>query len=93
MHKELISEIENKIANGEVYEAIKMLKEKIETKEKSNEKVFYLLGNAYCKLNDWQKALNYYQYAIDINPHSPAKHARTMVIDILNFYNKDMFNQ
>ena len=54
---------------------------------------YYLLGNAFRKQGDWQGALNNYQEAIDINPDSPAAEARNMVIDILNFYNKDMFNQ
>ena len=31
--------------------------------------------------------------AIALNPDSPAAEARNMVMDILNFYNKDMFNQ
>ena len=54
---------------------------------------YYLKGNACRKLGDWQGALNNYQEAININPESPAKDARAMMIDILNFYNKDMFNQ
>ena len=31
--------------------------------------------------------------AIDLNPESPAQHAYQMAMDILNFYNKDMYNQ
>ena len=51
------------------------------------------MGNAYRKLGDWQKALNNYQSAIELNLDSPALQARKMVMDILNFYNKDMYNQ
>ena len=40
-----------------------------------------------------QGALNNYQEAIALDPESPAADARKMVMDILNFYNKDMFNQ
>lgn len=54
---------------------------------------YYLRGNAYRKLGNWQEALNDYQRAIDLDPASPAQQARRMVIDILNFYNKDMYNQ
>jgi hypothetical protein len=50
------------------------------------------LGNAYRKKENWELALNNYRSAIDINSGSPAKHAYKMVIDILNFYHKDMFN-
>ena len=61
--------------------------------QNSQDADIYLLGNAFRKQGDWQGALNNYQEAIDINPDSPAAEARNMVIDILNFYNKDMFNQ
>ena len=54
---------------------------------------YYLLGNACRKTGDWQGALNFYQEAIDRNPEGPAASARSMAMDILNFYNKDMFNQ
>ena len=55
--------------------------------------LYYLRGNAYRKKGDWKQALDNYQFAIDINPEGPAVQARKMVIDILNFYHKDMFNQ
>ena len=38
-------------------------------------------------------ALNNYLEAIERNPDSPAVHARQMLMDILEFYNKDMYNQ
>lgn len=38
-------------------------------------------------------ALNNYLEAIDRNPDSPAFEAKKMTMDILEFYNKDMFNQ
>lgn len=59
----------------------------------ARDSAYYLMGNAYRKQGNWQQALNNYQFAIDCNPESPAVHARKMVIDILNFYNKDMYNQ
>ena len=52
-----------------------------------------MLGNAYRKKGDWKKALDNYQYAIDINPQTAAVNARQMILSILNFYNKDMYNQ
>lgn len=55
--------------------------------------LYYLRGNAYRKKGDWQQALNNYQSAIDLNPESPAIQARTMLMDILNFFHKDMYNQ
>ena len=57
------------------------------------DEVYYLRGNAYRKQGNWQQALNNYQSAIEINPESPALQARKMVMDILEFYHKDMYNQ
>ena len=37
--------------------------------------------------------LNDYLAAMELNPDSPAHHAYAIQIDILNFYNKDMYNQ
>ena len=54
---------------------------------------YYILGNAYRKKGDWQGAINNYLEAMDINPNSPAKQAYEMANDILDFFNKDMYNQ
>lgn len=54
---------------------------------------YYIRGNAYRKMGDWQGAINNYLEAIAINPESPAKQAYDMANDILNFFNKDMYNQ
>ncbi len=87
--------IKNLINQGDIEQAIKMLEE-ISSDEKLvdiQDEVFYLLGNAYRKLGNWQQSLNHYQKAIEINPSSPAIHARKAIIDILDFFHKDMYNQ
>ena len=55
--------------------------------------LYYLLGNAWRKKGNWQMAMNNYLEALNINPDSPAKQALNMANDILDFYNKDMYNQ
>ncbi len=55
--------------------------------------LFYLLGNAWRKKGNWQMAMNNYLEAIHINPASPAQHALEIANEILDFYNKDMYNQ
>lgn len=79
---------------GKVDEAIHHLDEQlaIPSPEAADE-LYYLRGNAYRKLGDWQMALNNYLEAIALNPESPAVQARAMAMDILEFYNKDMYNQ
>ena len=55
--------------------------------------LFYLLGNAWRKKGNWQMAINNYLEALSLNPESPAQQALDIANDILDFYNKDMYNQ
>lgn len=57
-----------------------------------NDEVYFLLGNLYRKQSNWQKALQCYAQAIEINPESPAVHARRMITEIMNFYDKERYN-
>ena len=89
----LLKEIKELIANGEIEIALQHLDVYLNDDNPHKDEAYYLKGNAYRKLSNWQQALNNYQKAIDLNPESPAADARQMVIDILNFFNKDMYNQ
>ncbi|WP_455592599.1 tetratricopeptide repeat protein [Bacteroides sp.] len=88
-----LNTIQELINQGNVEEALQALDEFLATAYASKDEAYYLKGNAYRKLGNWQQALNNYQLATDINPESPAKEARNMVMEILNFYHKDMYNQ
>ena len=90
---ERLKEIKDWIDEGNVDIAVSRFNQLLNQQPEDADDIYYLLGNAFRKQGDWQGALNNYQEAIDINPDSPASEARNMVIDILNFYNKDMFNQ
>ena len=81
------------IGKGKVDSAIQLLNQCIENHEACTDEPFYLLGNAYRKQGNWQMALNNYLEAIEKNPESPAVNAKKMLMDILEFYNKDMYNQ
>lgn len=83
------------INQGDIAHAIDQLDQLLrdESIKEGKDVLYYLRGNAYRKKGDWQQALNNYQSAIDINPESPAVQARAMVMDILNFFHKDMYNQ
>ena len=81
------------ISRGETELAIKELDLFLQTSAEHRDQAYYLCGNAWRKQGNWQQALNNYRRAMDINPDSPAKNAYAMVMDILNFYNKDMYNQ
>lgn len=90
---ETLTSIKQELNDGDVCRAIERLRKLLETSPEKDADIHYLLGNAYRKRGDWQGALNSYQEAIAIDPESPAAEARNMLLDILNFYNKDMFNQ
>lgn len=83
--KELIKEGKLDIANQKLSQFIQL--------DFRDDEPYYLLGNVYRKQGNWQMALNNYLEAIERNPESPAVHAHQMMMDILNFYNKDMYNQ
>lgn len=80
------------IYDGKITEAICLLDEAIANNPRSDE-AYYLRGNAYRRLSDWKQALNNYLAAMELNPDSPAHQAYRMVVEILDFYNKDMYNQ
>jgi len=83
--------IKDLIYEGKTEEAIRLLDKIIELEEQLDE-AWYLRGNAYRKQGDTRQALNSYLRAMELNPDSPAHHAYKMLIDILDFYNKDMYN-
>ena len=53
---------------------------------------YYELGNQYRKEGNFQLALNNYMEAIELDPDSPAVQAKEMLVNILNYYCKDMYN-
>ncbi|HIW86704.1 MAG TPA: tetratricopeptide repeat protein [Candidatus Onthomorpha intestinigallinarum] len=81
------------LEQGRIEDAIKKLEEL--TNDESDELkdvAYYLLGNAYRRGNNWKDAINNYTRAIELNPDSPAVALRKNCIEILNFYNTDMYN-
>lgn len=90
---ERLNIIREYISQGEVEKACHELDIYLQTSDTGKDEAYYLYGNARRKQGNWQQALNNYRRAMDINPDSPARHAYQMVMDILNFYNKDMYNQ
>lgn len=88
-----LNTIKELINQGDVDKALEALDDFLCTASTHKDEAYYLRGNAYRKQGNWQQALNNYQSAIELNPGSPAVQARKMVMDILDFYHKDMYNQ
>ena len=91
--KEKLNTIKELIKEGKLDTAIEQLNAYIQSDTTQDDEPYYLLGNAYRKQSNWQMALNNYLEAMERNPESPAVQAHQMMMDILNFYNKDMYNQ
>ena len=49
-------------------------------------------GDTAWKQQDWKRCLDSYSKAIAQNPESLAVEKREMVMQIINFFNKDMLN-
>ncbi len=86
-------QIKELLWKNQVEQAIRQLDLMLDSDCPQKDQIYYLRGNAYRKHSDWQRALNDYQRAADLNPQSPAVEARRALIEILEFYNKDMYNQ
>lgn len=85
-----LEQIDKMIQDGQIDNAIEALH--LFVAEKPDDRAYYLLGNAYRKKGDFQNALDNYLEAISINPESPAVEAHQMLINILEFYHKDLYN-
>ena len=86
-----LDHIKQLLQNNNIDTAISLLLE-LKLQQPENDDIHFILGNAYCKKNDWQQALNAYCQALTINPKSPARIAHDRVIEILNFYHHDRYN-
>jgi len=58
----------------------------------SKSEELYQQGNQYRQQSDWKHALECYNHAIELDPNSPAVKAKEMLMNILNYRCKEMFN-
>ncbi len=57
-----------------------------------NSRQYYERGNELRKRGRWAEAINCYIAAIELDPDSPAVEAKRMLDDILEYYNRDIYN-
>lgn len=76
--------------------ALEILKKAlVEKNESSNIELatyYYIMGNAHRKKGEWEKAMNAYQNAIELDQGSPAVEAKKHINEIMTFYCKDLYN-
>ena len=85
--------IKDLLDNHKADEAIALVESYRAEGGEMDDTLFYLLGNAWRKKGNWQMAMNNYLEAVNLNPQSPAASALDIANEILDFYNKDMYNQ
>lgn len=91
-----IQEVKDMLARSESRDVIAHCDYLIENNKEADKKLvaqlFYIRGNAYRQLGDWGKAMSSYLEASDRDPESPAKLAYAHTLEILDFYNHDLYN-
>lgn len=89
--EEILDGIRSLTEKEEYNKALQEVNQLLETNP-DNDTAWYLKGNIYKKQEMWQDAINSYTQAIAINPKNPATTMRRICIDILNFYDKTLYN-
>jgi len=63
------------------------------SRDGGNATLHYLQGRAFMKESKWGQAISSFKRAEELDPDSPARECRLMLNDIMDFFNKDMYNQ
>lgn len=86
-----MDQIKQWIDEGRTDDAIELLDAYLTTHPDSDE-ALYLRGRAHRKAGRIREALNDYLASAALNPDGPAARAYRMEIEILDFYNHDLYN-
>ena len=86
-----MDKIKQWIAEGRTDDAIELLDAYLTTHPDSDE-ALYLRGRAHRKAGRTREALNDYLASAALNPDGPAARAYRMEIEILDFYNHNLYN-
>ena len=87
----LFEEIKELISDNKLELEISKLNAVIEANPQ-NDEAYLLRGHAYRKQENWKRALSDYATAHNINPAGDAAIAYESTVEILNFYNTDLYN-
>ena len=78
--------------NYSLYESLNILNE-ILNRDIRNIECLLLRGKIYYKLQKWGNALNDFNLILDMETdHQIAKNYKSMILDIISFWNKDNYN-
>jgi Flp pilus assembly protein TadD len=83
-------EIAALVAQGDYVTAITALDELI--KQEPSAELYFQRGKLCWKVGRRSDAMTDYEHALELDPESPAGHALEMAHDVMNFFNKDLYN-
>lgn len=85
-------DIKEALNKGQLDKA-QLLAQKMQKEQGESALLFYWQGKIHMKRANWSDAMTCFLHAEELDPESPAKECRLMLHDIMEFYNKDMYNQ
>lgn len=87
----LYDKIREEIECGRIESAFEMIDCGL-SENSDDASLHYLKGNVFMKRGDWKEAMACYLRSEELDADGPAREAKQMLTDILNFYNKDLYN-
>ncbi|MDD2961163.1 MAG: tetratricopeptide repeat protein [Muribaculaceae bacterium] len=88
---DILKQIKLNLQQNNLDEAIAKLNEVIADDDRCEE-AYILRGNAYRRRNDWKHAIDDYCQAKELNPGGAGEQAYNAAMQILDFYNTDLYN-
>ena len=90
--KDITRKIQEALQLNELEEAQKWLDEG-QALTDQDATLHFLQGKLFMKRSEWSKAISSFLRAEELEPDGPARECRLMLNYIMDFYNKDMYNQ
>lgn len=88
----VFKDIYDAIAQNNLQKAEALVQEQQSVFE-NNATLFYLQGKIHMKRSNWGEAMSSFLKAESLDPLGPAHECMQMLTEIMEFYNKDMYNQ
>lgn len=89
--KDIITQIHEALESNQLDEAQNLM-DKAWDMVCDDSTLHYLQGKIFMKRSLWGDAISSFLRSEELNPNGPAHECRLMLSDIMNFYNKDMYN-
>lgn len=87
----LHEKIKKEIDLGHIEKAKELVEEGLANND-NDALLHYLKGSVFMKEGKWKQATDCFLRSEELDAESPAVEVRKMLSDIMNFYNKDLYN-